>query len=198
MGETAGGRDTSMTQRGARGRRRKGLVIVNTGNGKGKTTAAMGMGMRAAGNRMRVLAVQFIKGSWKTGEAEAIKHLAPHFELLRMGRGFTIERLRDRRVSDQEHEQAAQEALAQARERMTSGQYQVIILDEILGSIKAGLVTLDQVLELVAAKPPELHLVLTGRGAPPELIEVADLVTEMRPIKHPYEKGIMAQRGVEF
>ena len=176
----------------------RGLVIVNTGNGKGKTTAAMGMGMRAAGNRMRVLALQFIKGNWKTGEIEAIKQLAPYFELVRMGRGFTIERLRDERISDEEHRQAAQEAMTWVRERITSGEYQVVILDEILGSIKAGLVTLEQVLDLVASKPPDLHLVLTGRGAPPELIEVADLVTEMRPIKHPYEQGIMAQRGVEF
>jgi len=187
-----------MTDRGARNRRRKGLVIINTGNGKGKTTAAMGMGMRAAGNKMNVLALQFIKGTWKTGEIEAIKSLAPYFELVRMGRGFTIERLRDTRISDEEHRQAAQDALAWVRERLTSGQYQVVILDEILGSIKAGLITLEQALDLVAAKPPDLHLVLTGRGAPPELIEVADLVTEMRPIKHPYEAGIMAQRGVEF
>ena len=187
-----------MTARGAKGRRRKGLVIVNTGNGKGKTTAAMGMGLRAAGNRMRVLALQFIKGTWKTGEVEAVKQLAPYFELVRMGRGFTVERLRDKRISDEEHRQAAQEALGWIRERLTSGDYQVVILDEILGSIKAGLVSREQVLDLVAAKPPDVHLVLTGRGAPPELIEMADLVTEMRPIKHPYEAGIMAQRGVEF
>ena len=187
-----------MTARGAKGRQRKGLVIVNTGDGKGKTTAAMGLGLRAAGNKMPVLAVQFIKGSWKTGEVEAIKLLAPHFELVRMGRGFTIDRLRDQRISDEEHRQAAQEAFALAREKMLSGQYQVVILDEILGSIKAGLVTLDQVLDLVKNKPPDLHLILTGRGAPPELIEAADLVTEMRKVKHPYEQGIMAQRGVEF
>jgi cob(I)alamin adenosyltransferase len=188
----------AMTARGARGRRRKGLVIINTGNGKGKTTAALGMGLRAAGNRMRVLALQFIKGSWKTGEVEAVKQLAPYFELVRTGRGFTIERLRDHRISDEEHRQAAQEAVVWVRDRITSGEYQVVILDEILGSIRAGLVTLEQVLDLVVSKPPDLHLVLTGRGAPQELIDLADLVTEMRPIKHPYEQGIMAQRGVEF
>ena len=187
-----------MTSRGAKNRRRKGLVIVNTGDGKGKTTAAMGLVLRAAGNRMRVLVVQFIKGAWKTGEVEALKRLTPEVELVRMGRGFTIERLRDERISDEEHRAAAQEALALARERMVSGAYQVVVLDEILGSIKAGLVTLAQVLELVAQKPADLHLVLTGRGAPAELVEAADLVTEMRPIKHPYEQGIVAQRGVEF
>jgi cob(I)alamin adenosyltransferase len=158
----------------------------------------MGMGMRAAGNKMHVLALQFIKGAWKTGETEAIKQLAPYFELVRMGRGFTIDRLRDARISDEEHHQAAQEAFVWVHGRLTSGEYQVVILDEILGAVKAGLVTLEQVLELVAAKPPDVHLVLTGRGAPQELIDVADLVTEMRPIKHPYEAGIMAQRGVEF
>ena len=187
-----------MTARGAKGRRRKGLVIINTGNGKGKTTAAMGMGLRAAGNRLRVLALQFIKGTWKTGEVEAVKQLAPYFELVQMGRGFTIERLRDRRISDEEHRRAAQEAFAWVSERIASGEYQVVILDEILGSIRAGLVSLEQVLELVASKPPDMHLVLTGRGAPQELIDVADLVTEMQPIKHPYQEGIMAQRGVEF
>jgi cob(I)alamin adenosyltransferase len=187
-----------MTARGARGRRRKGLVIINTGDGKGKTTAALGLGLRAAGNKMKVLALQFIKGAWKTGETEAVKQLAPYFELVKTGRGFTIERLRDRRVSDEEHRTAAQAAIVWVREKIVSGEYQVIILDEVLGAIKAGLVTLDQVLDLVSAKPPDIHLVLTGRGAPPELIEVADLVTEMRPIKHPYQQGIMAQRGVEF
>lgn len=187
-----------MTGRGAKGRRRKGLVIVNTGDGKGKTTAAMGLALRACGHRMRVLVLQFIKGTWKTGEIAAARQLAPYFELVRMGRGFTIERLRDRRISDEEHRQAAQEALAWVRERMTSGGYQVIVLDEILGSIKAGLVSLEQVLDLVARKPPDLHLVLTGRDAPPEIVAAADLVTEMRKVKHPYDQGIMAQRGVEF
>ena len=187
-----------MTARGAKGRRRKGLVIVNTGDGKGKTTAAMGLGLRAAGNKMRVLCLQFIKGSWKTGETEAIKQLAPYFELVKTGRGFTIDRLRDHRITDEEHHAAAQEGIAWVRERIVSGEYQVVILDEILGSIKAGLVTLEQVLDLVHSKPADLHLVLTGRGAPPEIVEVADLVTEMRKVKHPYEQGIMAQRGVEF
>jgi cob(I)alamin adenosyltransferase len=187
-----------MTARGAKGRRRKGLVIINTGNGKGKTTAAMGLGLRAAGNRLHVLALQFIKGTWKTGEVEAVKSLAPYFELVRMGRGFTIERLRDKNITDEEHRQVAQEALTWVRERITSGEYQVVILDEILGSIRAGLVDLEQVLDIVATKPPDLHLILTGRGAPQELIDVADLVTEMNPIKHPYQQGIMAQRGIEF
>lgn len=180
-----------------RNKQRKGLVIVNTGNGKGKTTAAMGLALRAAGNRMSVLVVQFIKGSWKTGEEESLK-LLPGVEMIRTGRGFTIDDLRDKRISQEEHERAAAEGYALARERLASGRYQVVILDEILGSIKANLVTLEQVIDLIRIKPPDVHLVLTGRGAPPEIVELADLVTEMTPIKHPYDAGIAPQRGIEF
>ncbi len=177
---------------------RTGLVIVFTGTGKGKTTAAIGMAVRAAGNRMRVKIIQFIKGSWKTGEQQALAALAPQIELARTGRGFTIERLRDPRVSDEEHQLAAQAGLALAAEAIHSGAYDLVVLDEILAAVKAGLLSTADILRLIAEKPPMLHLVITGRGAPPELVEVADLVTEMRLIKHPYERGIPAQRGVEF
>jgi cob(I)alamin adenosyltransferase len=179
-------------------RQHKGLVIVNTGNGKGKTTAAMGLAIRAAGNGMKVLIVQFIKGRWKSGEREALKHV-PGIDVYVMGRGFTIDRLRDPRTTDQEHQAAAAEAFALARERLISGEYSMVVLDEILGSIKAGLVTLEQVLELCSVKPTDAHLVLTGRNAPEALIDAADLVTEMREVKHPYRlQGITAQRGIEF
>lgn len=181
-----------------RNKLKKGLVIVNTGNGKGKTTAAMGLVLRAAGNRMKVLVVQFIKGSWKTGEQESIKALAPHVEIVRTGRGFTIENLRDKRITQEEHERAAAEGFALAREKLVSGEYQLVVLDEILGSIRANLVSLDDVLDLIRSKPPDVHLVLTGRGAPPEIIELADLVTEMTEIKHPYTQGVAPQRGIEF
>jgi cob(I)alamin adenosyltransferase len=177
---------------------KKGLVIVNTGDGKGKTTAALGLAMRAAGNRLRVLIIQFIKGKWKTGEAQSFKALEPQIEIVRMGQGFTIERLRDKRIPMEKHELAASEAFARAAEVVRSGDYDMVILDELLGSIKAGLVPLDDVLALVRDKPPALHLVLTGRGAPPELIDAADLVTEMRPVKHAFQQGIKAQRGIEF
>jgi cob(I)alamin adenosyltransferase len=176
----------------------RGLVIVNTGNGKGKTTAALGLALRAAGNGMRVLVIQFIKGRWKTGESQAIKALGPNVELVRMGRGFTIERLRDERISMEEHEEAAAEAFARASEAVRAGAYDMVVLDELLGSIKAGLVSLDDVLALIRDKPPALHLVMTGRGAPPALVDAADLVTEMQLVKHPYEQGIPAQRGIEF
>lgn len=176
----------------------RGLVIVNTGNGKGKTTAALGLTLRAAGNDLRVLVIQFIKGRWKTGESKSIEALAPNVQLVRMGMGFTIERLRDKRIPMEEHEEAAHQAFDRAREVVLADEYDMIVLDEILGSIKAGLIPLDDVLGLVRDKPSRLHLVLTGRNAPPELIEAADLVTEMVPIKHPYDQGIPAQRGIEF
>jgi cob(I)alamin adenosyltransferase len=179
-------------------RRTRGLLVIFTGDGKGKTTAAMGLGFRAAGNRMHVHVIQFIKGSWKTGEQEAAKALAPFFEIVRAGRGFTIDRLRDPRIPMDEHVAAAQAGLAQARDAITSGSFDVVILDEVLGAITAGLVTLDQVIELVEAKPPPVHVVLTGRGAPEALVERADLVTEMRLVKHPFAQGIAAQRGIEF
>jgi cob(I)alamin adenosyltransferase len=179
-------------------KKRKGLVIVFTGNGKGKTTAAMGLALRASGNKMRVRVIQFIKGSWKTGEVEAVKPLAPLFEIVRAGLGFTIDRLRDPRIELDAHRAAAQAGLDEARQAIVSGDFAVVVLDEILGAIKAQLVTTEQVLALIAAKPPMLHLVLTGRDAPEEIVDVADLVTEMRLIKHPYQAGIIAQRGVEF
>ncbi|MBI3979876.1 MAG: cob(I)yrinic acid a,c-diamide adenosyltransferase [Chloroflexi bacterium] len=179
-------------------KKRKGLVMIFTGNGKGKTTAAMGMALRAAGNRMRVMVIQFIKGRWKTGEVEAASALQPYFQIVRAGRGFTVEGRRDDRVDLSEHQVAAREGLEQARTYLTSGQYQMIVLDEILGAIKAELVPVQEVLDLIATKPPDLHLVLTGRNAPPELIAAADLVTEMTLVKHPFDQGIVAQRGVEF
>ena len=187
-----------MTDNRRQPRQHKGLVIVNTGNGKGKTTAAMGLAVRASGNGMKVLIVQFIKGRWKSGEREALKHI-PGIDVYVMGLGFTIDRLRDERTTDDEHQAAATEAFTFARERLISGDYAMVVLDEILGSINAGLVTLDQVLELVSVKPADAHLVLTGRNAPEALIDAADLVTEMREVKHPYKlQGITAQRGIEF
>jgi cob(I)alamin adenosyltransferase len=176
----------------------RGLVVVYTGNGKGKTTAALGLALRAAGNGLRVLIIQFIKGRWKTGESQSLKSLAPNVELVRMGRGFTIERLRDKRIPMEQHEEAAAHAFRSAREAVLSGSYEMVVLDELLGSINAGLIQLDDILSLIREKPAALHLVMTGRGAPPELVEAADLVTEMTLVKHPFEQGVPAQRGIEF
>jgi cob(I)alamin adenosyltransferase len=180
-------------------RKRKGLVVVNTGNGKGKTTAAIGLGVRAAGNRMRVRMIQFIKGVWKTGEQRTLPLLAPYFELERVGQGFTLDGLRDERVPMDEHEARARAGWARAVETVRAGEHDVVILDEIMATMHAGFVSVDEMLALIAAKPPMMHLVLTGRNAPPEIVAVADLVSEIQPVKHPYkDQGIKAQRGVEF
>jgi cob(I)alamin adenosyltransferase len=172
---------------------------VNTGHGKGKTTAAIGLGVRAAGDRMRVRMIQFIKGTWKTGEQRSLPLLAPYFELERIGVGFTLDGLRDERIPMDEHQARARAAWARACATVRAGEHDVVILDEIMATMTAGFVSVDELLALIADKPPMMHLVLTGRNAPPELVAVADLVSEIQPIKHPYkDQGIKAQKGVEF
>ncbi len=178
--------------------RRRGLLLVFTGNGKGKSTAAFGLALRATGNDLSVKVVQFIKGSWKTGEREAIRKYLPGIEVEVGGKGFTIDRLRDPKIPMTDHQLAARAAFEMAKEAVSSGRYRMVVLDEILGSIKAGLVTEAEVLELARHRPQELHLVFTGRGATDAIIEAADLVTEMREIKHHFKAGIPAQRGIEF
>lgn len=174
---------------------RQGLVMVYTGNGKGKTTAALGMALRAVGYDWKILMVQFIKGDWVYGELESYQKLAPNFELYRMGKGF-VRILGDKKPIE-DHVKAAEEALAFVKENLNK-QYDLIILDEINVALREQLVKIEDVLELVKDKPKHLHLVFTGRNAPEELIEAADLVTEMREIKHPYQKGILAQPGVDY
>jgi cob(I)alamin adenosyltransferase len=187
-----------MIEHGAAERlKRHGLTIVYTGDGKGKTTAAVGLVVRAVGNQMRVFFLQFIKGQWKSGERAVLANL-PGVELEVTGRGFTIETLRDPRIPMHEHAAAAARGWQRAKEVVGLGEYDLVVLDELLGAMHAGLVPLDEVLELVRTKPRHLHLVLTGRNAPPALVEAADLVSEVRPIRHPFEQGIKAQRGIEF
>lgn len=175
--------------------KKKGLILVNTGNGKGKTTAALGMALRAWGQGMKVLVLQFIKGGWKYGELKAAEKLGPNFEIRQMGEGF-IKEADDKSLN--EHRHAAMEALKAARAEFATVNYDLIILDEILYAIHYGLVDQDDVLTLLATKPESLHVVLTGRNASPEIIAKADLVTEMREIKHPFAQGIPAQKGIEF
>lgn len=174
---------------------RKGLVIVYTGNGKGKTTAALGTAVRAIGYGWRVLMIQFIKGDWMSGELEGYKRFAPHFELKRMGKGF-VRIMGDKRPIE-EHIQAAESALKYAQENLNN-EYDIIILDEINVAIKEGLLNVQDVVKMIHAKPAYLTMILTGRNAPPEIIELADLVTEMVEIKHPFKKGIMAQPGIDY
>ncbi len=177
------------------GKKKKGLILVNTGDGKGKTTAALGTALRAWGQGMKVLVLQFIKGGWKYGELKAVEKMGPNFEMRQMGGGF-IEGAGDKSL--EEHCHAAQETLKAARTEISSGKYDLIVLDEILYAVHYGLVALEDVMDLLAQKPENLHLILTGRNARPEIIEAADLVTEMKEIKHPYTRGIPGQKGIEF
>ncbi len=172
-----------------------GLILVFTGNGKGKTTSSLGMAFRAWGQGMRILVLQFIKGNWKYGELKAAQALGERFEMRQAGKGFIMDNDEEKMV---EHRKAAAQALESAKEEMASGKYDMIILDEINYALSYGLVEKEQVLSMVQNKPPQLHLVLTGRDVLPEIADLADLVTEMKEVKHPFEKGIKAQRGVEF
>lgn len=173
----------------------KGLVIVFTGDGKGKTTAAMGMALRAAGHGLKCLMIQFIKGGWRYGELEAAKRLSPDFEIIPMGKGFIRP---DKGGPAPEDLKAIEDAWSLFREKMAGQAHRMIILDEINNVIAMGLLPVEEVLAAVRNKPRDLHLVLTGRGAHPGIIEIADLVTEMREVKHPYAKGIQAQKGIEY
>lgn len=174
---------------------KKGLVVVNTGNGKGKTTAALGTALRAWGQGLKVLVLQFIKGGWKYGELKAAERLGEGFEIRQMGEGF-IKGPQDNSL--EEHRRAAREALSQARREIFSGKYDLIVLDEILYAVHYGLVELSELLNIIKERPSGLHLILTGRYAPPEIIEAADLVTEMVEVKHPFASGLPAQKGIEY
>ena len=175
---------------------KEGLVIVYTGKGKGKTTAALGMALRALGYDYRVCLIQFIKGSWHYGEMASSKRLEPEFELTAVGRGFVG--ILDDKSPIEDHKKIAREALAIARQKITSKKYQKVILDEINYADDLGLVELGDVLELVRSRPLEVNVVLTGNHARDEMVELADLVTEMREIKHPFKSGIRAKKGIDF
>ncbi len=170
-----------------------GCVQVYTGNGKGKTTAALGLAFRAAGRGLKVCVFQFIKGGGRYGEHLAAEKLAPLLTIIQTGRpGWvnTKDITEDRRV--------AQEALVQAEELLISGEFDLFICDEINGAVGFGLIDVGQVLELIRRKPEKTELVLTGRNAHEQVIEAADLVTEMREIKHYYKTGVQARTGIEM
>ncbi len=173
-----------------------GLVIVYTGNGKGKTTAALGMALRAVGYNHKICMIQFIKGSWPYGEMESVKRLEPELELIIVGKGFVG--IIDDKTPREDHKKIAQEAIEISKEKIQSGNYNIVILDEINYAINLGLVDLNDVLILIKSKPEKLNLVLTGNYAKDEIIDVADLVTEMKEIKHPFKSGIKAKKGIDF
>jgi cob(I)alamin adenosyltransferase len=172
----------------------KGLIIVHTGDGKGKTTAALGMVVRSLGHGFKVAIVQFIKGAWEPAEKAVLSQWSEQLEFQAMGEGFTWETQdRDRDI------EKAQEAWHKALSYIQNPEYQLILLDEINIALKLGYLEPQDILAGLAQKSQATHIILTGRGAPPELIEVADLVTEMKLIKHPFrEQKIKAQPGIEF
>ncbi|MDD2309801.1 MAG: cob(I)yrinic acid a,c-diamide adenosyltransferase [Desulfuromonadaceae bacterium] len=175
---------------------RVGLIVVLTGNGKGKTSSALGMVLRAVGHKLRVCIIQFMKGDLYCGEIDGVKWLAPLVEFHQTGKGFCG--IQGNQIPYHEHRVNAQCAIELARDKIRSGLFEIVILDEINNALKLGLVDLPQVLELLDAKPPSLHLVLTGRDAHPEVCARAQTVTEMVEVKHAYRDGIEAQQGIDY
>jgi len=174
---------------------RRGLVLINTGPGKGKTTAAMGTALRAVGNGMRVLMLQFLKGSWHYGELDAVKAFGDNFVLKQMGRGFVKVGGAE---TDPEDVRLVEAAWDEAREAILSGEWDMVVLDEINYAIGYKMLDAERVAAVLREKPEMLHVILTGRNAAQVLVDLADTVTEMREVKHAYQKGILAQRGIEF
>ena len=174
----------------------KGLTIVYTGKGKGKTTAALGIALRATGYKKKICMIQFIKGSWHYGEMDSSKRLEPEFEMVAIGKGFVG--IIDDKSSKTDHQKVAKEAIRISNEKIQSGKYDIVILDEINYAVNLDLISLEDVLELIKSKPQNVDLVLTGNYAKEEVIEAADLVTEMREIKHPFQRGIKAKEGIDF
>jgi cob(I)alamin adenosyltransferase len=174
---------------------RRGLILINTGPGKGKTTAALGTAMRAVGNGMRVLMLQFLKGSWHYGELDAAQALGPNLVLKQMGRGFVKVGGAE---ADPEDIRMVEAAWAEAREAIYSGEWDLVILDEINYAIGYGMLDPAVVADTLRGRPEMVHVILTGRNAHPLLVELADTVTEMREVKHAYQKGLLAQRGIEY
>jgi cob(I)alamin adenosyltransferase len=169
----------------------RGLVQVYTGDGKGKTTAALGLAVRACGQGLRVIMVQFIKGLPDCGEHRFAEKYGA-FKILQPSSGNAWQKPRAQLRTE------AQETFALAEKTLLSGEYDVVILDELVTSVRDGLVDEDQALAIIDKKPATVELVLTGRGAPPALVKAADLVTEMLAIRHPYEEGVAGRRGIEF
>jgi cob(I)alamin adenosyltransferase len=175
---------------------RVGLVVVLTGNGKGKTTSALGMCVRACGHGMRVCIIQFMKGDLYAGEWDGVRKMGCEIELISTGKGFCG--IQGNPYPWEEHRANAQEAIRIVHGKMESGEYDLLVLDEINNALHLKLVDLDQVQEILDQKPPLLHLVLTGRDAHPDVVERADTVSEVREVKHAYRRDIEPQPGVDY
>ncbi|MHB8172684.1 MAG: cob(I)yrinic acid a,c-diamide adenosyltransferase [Thermincolia bacterium] len=190
-----------------------GLVQVYTGSGKGKTTAAMGLALRAVGHRFRVHIIQYLKGSSYAGELFSLQRLLPYVTIAQFGRGCPYSALirqgmknctgcgqcfiKNGQPSEEDFELTSL-ALAESRKAVTSGDYDMVILDEIGNALRYNLVTVEQVTELIKSKRPGVELILTGRGIPKEVLALADLVSEIQEVKHPYKAGIGSRRGSEY
>ncbi len=173
----------------------KGLVILYTGEGKGKTTAALGLVLRAVGYKRKCLVIQFGK-MWFTGELAGVKKLSPYVKFIQGGKGF-VKILGDK-LPLSEHKKAALKTFELLYNEVTSDKWDVVVADEIVGAAYSGLLSLTKLLQLIKHKPIRLDLVLTGHNASEKLIEKADLVTQMQEIKHPFQKGILAKKGIDF
>jgi cob(I)alamin adenosyltransferase len=174
---------------------RKGLILINTGPGKGKTTAALGTAFRAVGCGMRVLFLQFLKGSWHYGELDAVLPHGDHFTIKQLGRGFVKVGGAE---TDPEDQRMVDEAWEESKAAILSGEWDLVVLDEINYAIGYGMLDPEKVAQALQERPEMVHVILTGRNAHPKLVEIADTVTEMREVKHAYQKGILAQRGIEY
>jgi len=173
--------------------KKKGLIIVHTGEGKGKSTAAFGTAIRALGRGYKVAIVQFIKGKWQTGESKFFKSLGKNCPFVSIGDGFTWET-----KNFQKDMETAQKAWRKCREFLHDKEHRLVIFDEINYVLKYNFLDVDEIIAELKKKPPLKHVILTGNGAPKELIAIADLVTEMKCIKHPFYQGVMAQPGIEY
>jgi len=172
----------------------QGLIQVYTGNGKGKTTASLGLALRAVGRELKVCMIQFMKGGGPYGEQMAAEKLAPYLTIIQTGRPGWV----NKDNPAQADKDLAAEALKLAKEKLTSGDYDLVILDEANGAVSMGLLPVEDLLQLMAAKPAQVELVLTGRNAHEKVIEAADLVTEMREVKHYYKAGVKSRTGIEM
>jgi cob(I)alamin adenosyltransferase len=175
---------------------RRGLIVVLTGHGKGKTSSALGMVLRACGHGLRSCIIQFMKGDLYAGEWDGIKRLGENVELFATGKGFCG--IQGNPYPFSEHRANAQEALRLTLEKMASGRFDLLVLDEINNALHLKLIDLEQVLEVIRGKPPLLHLIMTGRDAHPQIIELADTVSEVREIKHAFRKDIEPQPGIDY
>lgn len=176
--------------------RRQGLVVVLTGHGKGKTTSAMGMALRSAGHGLKVSIIQFMKGDIYSGEWDGVKLLGGLVELTPTGKGFCG--IQGNPYPYEEHRRNAQAALQLVDSKMASGHFQVLILDEINNALALKLVDLEQVTRILERRPPQMHLILTGRDAHPDIVAAADTVSEVREVKHAYRKDIEPQPGIDY